>query len=196
MVCGGEVLRTPSNGRYPKTCSRECRLIHMRQVNPAYRKRPIPTEKLCTRCGEVKPFTAENFPPSRQRHIGGLYPYCRPCNRAKREKWGQDYPGREWLSERVDRFKRSAAERGSPVVKFTTADFMRLYRQQDGYCGYCGSAIYLTDLHIDHMMPVWRGGPTVPQNLVMTCPPCNLAKGKSTLAEWAERGGPSLKGTA
>ncbi len=36
---------------------------------------------------------------------------------------------------------------------------------------------FLDDLHIDHVVPVSRGGLTEPENLQTLCAPCNLRKG-------------------
>lgn len=39
-------------------------------------------------------------------------------------------------------------------------------------------------LHIDHILPIARGGRTVADNLTVLCAPCNLNKGDFTLDEW------------
>lgn len=44
-------------------------------------------------------------------------------------------------------------------------------------CRQCGST---DDLHIDHILPVSRGGLTVLDNLQTLCAPCNLRKGNRT----------------
>lgn len=50
---------------------------------------------------------------------------------------------------------------------------------RDGYrCRYCGrSALDGAKLHIDHIMPVARGGTNEESNLVTACQECNLGKG-------------------
>lgn len=78
----------------------------------------------------------------------------------------------------------------------------------DGYeigCAYCGHeiSVYLDDpvvilalagwhdgmycgnepAHIDHIIPESRNGPNSVDNLVIVCPPCNLAKGDSPLGD-------------
>ncbi len=51
-------------------------------------------------------------------------------------------------------------------------------------CAYCGS----TDgpFHLDHVVPVSRGGHSRPDNLVVACVPCNLSKGAKTPTEWLQ----------
>lgn len=57
--------------------------------------------------------------------------------------------------------------------------------QHDGECAYCGLEFSETNRRqIEHMRPVSRGGPTVPENLVPACRPCNIAKGRRTPKEW------------
>lgn len=44
-------------------------------------------------------------------------------------------------------------------------------------CGLCGSSVELADVHIDHVLPVSRGGSDHPQNLQVSHSRCNLSKG-------------------
>lgn len=47
-------------------------------------------------------------------------------------------------------------------------------------CAYCGAA----SEHIDHVVPISRGGTHGIGNLVGACAPCNLSKGKKFIMEW------------
>lgn len=61
-------------------------------------------------------------------------------------------------------------------------------------CFYCGAEfmviwnengrVYLMGLEVDHLVPVIRGGANDDGNLVLSCQPCNLRKGTSTLQEF------------
>lgn len=46
-------------------------------------------------------------------------------------------------------------------------------------CAYCGSKPKV--LTIDHVIPLSKGGPHVPANLVPACPSCNSSKGSTIL---------------
>jgi hypothetical protein len=48
-------------------------------------------------------------------------------------------------------------------------------------CAYCGSE---EDLHVDHRIPLARGGSNSFDNLVTACGPCNLSKGPKPLDIW------------
>lgn len=52
---------------------------------------------------------------------------------------------------------------------------------RDGHqCQYCGKCPPLRELNIDHVMPRCRGGGDSWENLVTSCRPCNLRKGRKT----------------
>ena len=62
----------------------------------------------------------------------------------------------------------------------------RKVRERDAAsCFYCG--ILAPDGHADHVIPLSRGGADDLENLVWTCPKCNLEKGDMTLQEWREK---------
>ena len=52
-------------------------------------------------------------------------------------------------------------------------------------CAYCGCEVAEETAHIDHVIPVSKGGPNWPSNLVPSCCKCNLSKHvKSILPLW------------
>jgi len=55
---------------------------------------------------------------------------------------------------------------------------------RDGYrCQYCGEQPPTRDLNLDHVVPRSRGGRSTWDNLVTSCRPCNLRKGRALPAE-------------
>ncbi len=53
-----------------------------------------------------------------------------------------------------------------------------IFERDQGLCAYCGGLILYDELwHIDHVIPVAKGGSNDPKNLVLSCPACNLKKG-------------------
>jgi 5-methylcytosine-specific restriction endonuclease McrA len=69
----------------------------------------------------------------------------------------------------------------------TIADIRHQYRVQKGFCYYCKCAlgeIY----HVDHVIPLSRGGSNDPSNLVISCPTCNTSKGAKLPSEWPQGG--------
>jgi hypothetical protein len=54
--------------------------------------------------------------------------------------------------------------------------------RDDNTCAYCGST---RKPHVDHIVPVSRGGSNAFENLATSCGQCNQSKGPKLLAEWS-----------
>ena len=54
-------------------------------------------------------------------------------------------------------------------------DIQALFKLQNGRCAYCGRR--LSTYHVDHILPLIKGGSNEPRNLQLTCSKCNLTKG-------------------
>lgn len=52
-----------------------------------------------------------------------------------------------------------------------------IFGKSDGRCHHCGTELDPANFHIDHLVAIVRGGLTHKDNLVASCPPCNLSKG-------------------
>ena len=63
----------------------------------------------------------------------------------------------------------------------------KLCQDQDYRCMYCGRRRALTDLEVDHKIPVKRGGSDNLRNLQVLCPTCNKRKGNQTDREFRLR---------
>src|SRR3546814_5236792 len=59
--------------------------------------------------------------------------------------------------------------------EFTAEDIYAMLAAQKKKCWYCGTK--LTAYHVDHRIPLARGGSNGPENLVIACHACNLSKG-------------------
>jgi hypothetical protein len=61
----------------------------------------------------------------------------------------------------------------------------QIVRRRDGaVCQYCGSKA--PDGHVDHIIPLSRGGTDSVDNLLWSCAFCNISKGAKSLDEWGE----------
>jgi 5-methylcytosine-specific restriction endonuclease McrA len=69
---------------------------------------------------------------------------------------------------------------------FTAEDIESQYQGQKGCCWWCGKKIK-GKYHIDHRIPLYEGGAHDRNNIVISCPTCNLRKGKKLPQEWAGR---------
>lgn len=65
---------------------------------------------------------------------------------------------------------------------FTAEDMREKFNEQGGKCFYCRTQ--LESYHIDHKIPLCRGGSNWPSNIVCACESCNLSKGRKTDCEY------------
>lgn len=59
----------------------------------------------------------------------------------------------------------------------TADDIKRLFDAQGGRCSYCRTKLKDGQFHVDHIIPLVKGGSNGPQNLQITCKWCNASKG-------------------
>jgi 5-methylcytosine-specific restriction endonuclease McrA len=90
---------------------------------------------------------------------------------ARRNQWAKDNP------EKVKRIKRNYRTRKAGNGGAHTAEEIQERIEEQGYmCFYCSHPLE-GDYHVDHFVPVSRGGGSEIENLVASCPSCNLSKG-------------------
>lgn len=69
---------------------------------------------------------------------------------------------------------------------FSNKDIQLMMINQRGRCWYCQCDIR-DGYHIDHRIPLSRGGTNDPSNLVLACASCNLSKHNKLPHEWNDR---------
>ena len=62
----------------------------------------------------------------------------------------------------------------------TVARWAAIVSAYESCCAYCGGPYE----HMEHVVPISRGGRTEPGNVVPSCRSCNSRKGTKTPAEW------------
>ena len=64
----------------------------------------------------------------------------------------------------------------------------RMVIERDGYyCVYCDEDLTDQEIHLDHIIPESKGGPTTYDNLQVTCRKCNTSKGVLTEEEFVRK---------
>ena len=66
----------------------------------------------------------------------------------------------------------------------TGTDIRDLLTEQDWRCAYCEADLTIVGYHIDHVVPLSRGGSNGRENLAAACPACNVTKGDKLISEW------------
>lgn len=59
-------------------------------------------------------------------------------------------------------------------------------KRSEGKCYYCGRKAASSELTMDHIVPIIRGGKTVKNNVVTACKECNNKKRYLLPIEWGE----------
>lgn len=156
----------------------------------------VVSTKQCQRCKKTKPATNEYFSRDKARRDGFQF-ICKVCNSEYRaanmthkveytRKYRADHPEQARESARKNERNRRARKLESQGT-YTDADVDLQYKRQKGRCYYCKVKVGKT-YHIDHVVPLSRGGANDPSNLVVACTTCNLSKQNRLPHEWA-RGG-------
>lgn len=57
----------------------------------------------------------------------------------------------------------------------------KLHRMFHGKCAYCGRDLPFSDMTVDHVIPLAKGGTSSIQNMVPACIQCNNRKGMLTI---------------
>lgn len=101
----------------------------------------------------------------------------REQGRAKTRRWRARNPDKAKVSGRLYRARKAGAQ-GS----HTLADVIAILRAQRRLCFYCSTS--LTSYHVDHFIPLSRGGSDFPENLRLACSSCNCRKSNKLPWEW------------
>lgn len=109
-------------------------------------------------------------------HIQALDPKImarkREENRRYRSRKASDPSYRRYHIEKARR--RKAWERGNHVVRVTTSQIHQRFMQFGHCCAYCGASDQ--QLHVEHFLPISKGGTHVLSNILPACPACNYSK--------------------
>lgn len=95
---------------------------------------------------------------------------------------------REYCRNNPDKYRNYATRRRLRMVAIPDSvdvskrDWERLVARYGGRCAYCGDRPEL--LHMEHVVPLSRGGRNGIGNVLPACPPCNMSKGAKLLVEW------------
>lgn len=91
------------------------------------------------------------------------------------------------LNERISSHKRRELKRNNPLSeKYYFKDILELKEKQNNKCIYCFKSIK-KDFHIDHIIPISKGGADSLLNIQILCPTCNVRKSATDPFEFANK---------
>lgn len=82
-----------------------------------------------------------------------------------------------------DMQRRALKQQADNECKITDDIIRQIIEKYDGKCAYCGCEC-VDDYHIDHKLPLSKGGGNEFDNLALSCPHCNLSKHNKTDVEF------------
>lgn len=108
----------------------------------------------------------------------------RKRHESKRKTWLKKHPHLRRIYEQKRRAKKRAT--GGSV---STDIVKRLMKSQRQRCACCMVALKETSYHLDHIIPIARGGRNIDRNIQLLCVPCNLAKSSRDPIEFMQSRG-------
>ncbi len=108
--------------------------------------------------------------------------YREHVNKATRERRAAN-PDYWRLKNRIYSAKRRSQ---MGTIHYTQADIRLQYSSQNERCWHCGDKLN-GKYHIDHLIPLSRGGTDKASNIVISCPLCNERKHDKFTWEWNGR---------
>src|SRR5260221_4864099 len=90
--------------------------------------------------------------------------------KAALQKYAKNHPD----ESRVRKHRRRALIKGNGGTH-SQSDIRKQYANQKGKCYYCKAKVG-AKYHVDHVIPLSKGGSNGPENIVIACPTCNLNK--------------------
>jgi 5-methylcytosine-specific restriction endonuclease McrA len=126
----------------------------------------------------------------RAKHRERIYERRRKWYATHREKAHEIV--KKWLVAHPEQVKTYHHKRRTRISdaggSFTAEDIKEMLKRQRGKCIVCGMDIR-KNYHIDHIVPVSRGGSSNPNNLQLLCPRCNLTKHNKDNIEFMQQMG-------
>lgn len=86
----------------------------------------------------------------------------------------------EWAAYEAEKAKQPPR---TPRINITAKVRNRIFERCEGKCAYChGVLLYDQPFHIDHIVPLAKGGTNDESNLTLACPLCNSRKSANLVA--------------
>jgi 5-methylcytosine-specific restriction endonuclease McrA len=185
---------------------KKCTICKFEKDKSEFYKDSKKTDGLQTRCKECcKTSNSSRYAKNKESHLAAMREY-RLKNRAKISARRAEY-----YSENIEKImayyfkymannkeKLSAAwrnrrvKRGGAEGTHTSEDVRRIFNLQQGICANCKIKLVKSGkqkYHVDHIIPLARGGTNWPSNLQCLCPFCNLSKSAKDPIDWANQNG-------
>lgn len=146
--------------------------------------------KICTKCKVEKPLSAFGKDAARGVGVGS---WCKACGAAASRAWKDAHPekaaaaARAWAKahpEKKRQYNGARRARKRNAEGALPPDIVKmLLARQHCCCACCGTRLKETGYHLDHRVPLAKGGSHTEDNVQLLTPKCNLSKGTK---DWDE----------
>lgn len=135
----------------------------------------------CLQCHADDQFIRQAKNPEHQRAIDKKSRENRPWNSLRHTK--SHHSTEEWKRKLEYHSVKSHERRNYSIGTLSIDIRSKLFKLQNGLCNGCACDL-VPGFHLDHIVPLVRGGLNVNSNVQLLCPTCNLSKGSKTMQEW------------
>lgn len=90
------------------------------------------------------------------------------------------------IKARFQTMARSANAKARKVGQSDTISAADIFYRWTGVCFYCGFGVDPMGVTLDHVVPFFRGGRNVPENIALSCQTCQRSKFTKTPEEYAQ----------
>lgn len=179
--------RFPKNRQVRDGRSAHCKGCQTKKQMAAYIPAPPKAPsgmKKCARCETVLQAEPSNF--GRNRWAGdGFNALCKTCYRAKSKGWAKAN------KEKVYHYaKRYRVRKRGAIGRHSLAEVHQQLHGQGSKCYWCKKPLKLSGkgkYHVDHIIPLVKGGADGIGNIACSCPECNSSKSGRMPSEWTGR---------
>ena len=154
-----------------KVCSR-CQVLKPLHEYHNDRSRPDGKQRTCKVCLTAynKARDAAN-PEKAKARILGWHRKNRTKETARMRRWRSENPERS--RAHLANYKARRYSAGKLPYRCIPA----MLQAQNGQCAICSIDLIESGYHVDHIIPLFRGGKNSADNVQLLCAPCNLSKG-------------------
>lgn len=160
------------SGGYSSWC-KECSNSYNKDYHEAHK------EEIRRRSRKTK---REYYERNRQEAIDRAVEWKRK-NRQKARAWVARW-AKQNPEKGIERSAKYRAQKKNQIGETPVPEIPELLQQQNSECYYCKGNLRYTGYHLEHKIPISRGGVHGGENVCLSCPPCNHRKSSLTADEF------------
>jgi 5-methylcytosine-specific restriction endonuclease McrA len=174
-ACAREFMPARSDQRY---CSATC------GARGRYKRVKL-EDVACIYCGKIfRQLRSDSVVCSRTCSRRVSYAHHRERRVAEAVAWGKANRDARVAISNQHKAQRRQWANTTESVGVSSRDWIKLLRRYAYACAYCGSS---GEIHMEHVIPLSRGGRHAVGNVLPACGACNLSKQSCFVAEWKVR---------